>query len=51
MTILGIVFIVAGVILTALQPRLNLKLSRGKLRGIGGPILVVFGILILIDVI
>ena len=51
MTALGIVFICVGVILTALQPRLNLKLSRGKLRGIGGPILIVLGILILTGVI
>ncbi len=51
MTALGIVFIGVGVILTTLQPRFKLNLSRGKLRGIGGPILVILGILILTGVI
>ena len=51
MTALGIVFICVGVILTAFQPRLKLNLSRGKLRGIGGPILIILGILILTNVI
>ena len=51
MTILGIVFIVVGVILTVLQTRLKLKLSRGKLRGIAGPILIILGILMLTGVI
>jgi len=51
MTALGIIFIVVGVILTILRPGLKVKLSRGKLRGIGGPILIILGILILTGVI
>ncbi len=49
MTGLGIVFIVVGIILSA--RRLKLRLSRGKLTGIGGPILIILGILIITNVI
>ena len=51
MIALGIVFIVVGIILTALNPRLNVNFMRGKLRGIGGPILIILGTLILFGVI
>ena len=48
---LGIIFIVVGIILFVINPRLRLELKRGKLRGIAGPVLVIIGILILTGVI
>ena len=51
MTTLGIILIGVGVILTVFQERLKLNLSRGKLGNIGGPLLIILGILILTGVI
>ena len=51
MTIAGALFIVAGLLLIMRRPTLVLNLRRGKLRGIGGPVLVVVGILMVTGVI
>jgi len=51
MTAIGIALIVIGIVLIFLQPRLKVEAHRGKIRGIGGPILIVLGILMLTGVI
>lgn len=47
---LGIILIVAGVVLTALHPRLKLNLTRRRVRGLAGPALIVLGILVVLGI-
>ena len=45
--VLGIMFIMVGVLLIVRNPRIWLQLKRGKVRGIAGPALIILGLLIL----
>jgi hypothetical protein len=54
MNVLGIVFVVLGVILILISPKLQqprLKFTGLRVRGLTGPILIILGILILTGVI
>ena len=54
MNVLGIVFIVLGVMLIFISPKLQqprLKLTGLRVRGVAGPILIILGILMLTGVI
>ena len=54
MTILGIVFIVAGIVLFFINPRpqrAKIRFTGLRIRGIAGPILIILGILILTGII
>jgi hypothetical protein len=50
MTILGAAFVLVGIILLIRSPRIKLDPGRGKVRGIGGPILIILGLLLLFGV-
>ena len=51
MTALGAVLVALGVVLTIINRRFKLELSRGKVRGIAGPVLIIVGVLMLVGII
>lgn len=51
MQILGGVLVFIGIVLTVKNRGIRLDLSRGKVRGIAGPVLIVLGVLMLAGVI
>lgn len=48
--IFGILFLIAGVLLTARNRRVWVDIKRGKVRGVAGPLLIILGILLLTGV-
>ena len=48
--VLGIIFMIVGVLLIVRNPRIWLQLKRGNVRGIARPVLIILGLLVLTGV-